>query len=146
MMLSNTAAGRNPLDSQIIMPAKEGAYNLSPAGIPLGGSPPIPIDYFQHSLWNDPNVMRGLSPRDRAAASGVVEAAWNAGGQSPSRLVWPRDLARISAGMGAGYLSGALVGKALGALVGMPQDTQDYLKTTGMWAGVVKSVVPSMFQ
>jgi hypothetical protein len=40
------------------------------------------------------------------------------------------DVARISAGMGSGYLSGAIVGKVLGTLTGMPGSTQDRLKQT----------------
>ena len=48
-------------------------------------------------------------------------------------------------GMGTGYMSGLLVGKALGAMMGMPKDTQDKLKTTGMWAGVIANIIPKAF-
>ena len=55
------------------------------------------------------------------------------------------DMGKITAGMGSGYLSGMIVGKVLGALTGMPETTQNRLKSTGMWAGMLANVAPIMF-
>lgn len=109
--------------------------------------PDIPLEQFQDNLWSDPYVARDLPLPTRAAASGLVGAAWRAQPEErrSARLVSPADIARISAGMGTGYLSGAIVGKALGALTGMPAETQDRLKRTGLWAGVIANVVPFAF-
>ena len=57
----------------------------------------------------------------------------------------PIDIARIAAGMGVGYTSGALVGGALGLMMGMPERTQEQLKQTGFWAGALSKIVPIAF-
>ena len=51
----------------------------------------------------------------------------------------------MAAGMGSGYMSGALVGKALGTMMGMPQERQEQLKSTGLWAGMIANLVPIAF-
>ena len=112
--------------------------------------PEISVDDFKNTVWRDPLVSQQLGVPLRAASVGLLESAWYARNlQEPQtsgpRLVRPRDIARITAGMGSGYFSGALVGKALGALMGMPQEVQDRLKQTGMWAGVVANMIPLAF-
>lgn len=106
--------------------------------------PIIPVDAFNQRIYQDPFVASRLSPPMQAAASGLLEAAYQARGGGP-RLIGPADIARISAGMGSGYLAGAIVGKALGALMGMPEPAQDRLRQTGLWAGVVANLVPLAF-
>jgi hypothetical protein len=98
---------------------------------------------FNDVIWDDPRVAQQLPAPTRAAASGLVTGAAHTGQRT--RLVSPLDIARVAAGMGSGYASGAIVGKALGALMGLPRGAQDRLKTTGMWAGVVANVVPLAF-
>mgnify|MGYP001255415086 CR=1 FL=1 len=127
------------------------AFTQSQSGYEL--PPPIDVDRLNQDLWLDPRVRRTLPAEVAAAASGVVEGAWYdqqqrgaMRGRGGARLVYPADLARISAGMGSGYLSGALVGKALGALLGMPSETQDRLKQVGLWSGVVANVLPMLFR
>ncbi len=109
---------------------------------------PIPIDAVQQMVWQDPHVSTQLTPQLQLATGGLAEAAWlhrqRTTGDS-TRLIWPSDIARITAGMGSGYVSGAIVGKTLGVLLGMPESIQDRLKTTGMWAGAVRAVVPMAF-
>lgn len=106
-------------------------------------APPIPIDIFTGQMRQS-----GLPPQMQAATGGLLEASYMASPQGRSngpRIVWPRDVARIAAGMGSGYMSGALVGKALGALVGMPAPAQQRLRNMGLWAGVVSNIVPLAF-
>jgi hypothetical protein len=115
--------------------------HVKAAGGLAGGDffvPTIPVDRFGRELWSDPLT----PPPLRAAASGLVESA---GYQAASDLVSPFDVARIAVGAGAGYLSGALVGRALGALAGLSPEAQDRLKQVGLWSGVVRAVVPKAF-
>lgn len=113
---------------------------------PIDNIPWIPRYEFHDTLWRDPRVASRLSLPERAAASGLVEAAANVPGRSaPPRFVTPMDMARVAAGMGSGYASGWLVGKALGALMGMPEKTQEKFKQTGMWAGAVANLLPAVF-
>ena len=74
-----------------------------------------------------------------------MTAAANLPGKLQTRFVTPFDVARIAAGMGSGYLSGKLVGKGLGLLMGMPEETQEKLKNTGMFAGIIANLVPMAF-
>ena len=48
-------------------------------------------------------------------------------------------------GMGSGYVSGMLVGKALGALAGLKPHAQKQLQQAGTWAGFLTNVVPLAF-
>lgn len=110
---------------------------------------PIPIDKLNENLFLDPRVYQSLPMPVRAATSGVMESAWalkNQGNPSHGpRFVTPADVARITAGMGSGYISGAIVGKALGALLGMPEQTQSRLKEVGLYAGVIGNLAPMLF-
>ena len=77
---------------------------------------------------------------------GAVHAAQQMpGGRDESGWVTPMQMAGLAAHMGVGYVSGALVGSALGMLTGMPAGPQQILKDTGMYLGIVKSVVPKLF-
>lgn len=111
----------------------------------LGGHPDYTFDAeeFNETVWEDPRVSNRLSTPTQAAATGLVTGAAHLSG-SP-RLVSPLDMAKVTAGMGSGYVSGAIIGKALGALMGMPQSVQDKLKRTGVWAGVVANLTPLAF-
>ena len=112
---------------------KEGQID---AGMAL---PSIPVDQFNRMIIEDP-----LTPWPaRAGAAGIVQGASLAKGGSP--FVTPMDIGRVAMGMGSGYLSGMLVGKALGALAGLAPDTQQKLKQTGAWAGFIKNVAPLAF-
>ena len=107
---------------------------------------PIPVNEFNQIIWKDPRVSGPLSPPQQAAASGLVLGAANLPGKRDTRLVTPMDIGRMAAGMGSGYFSGMVVGKALGALMGMPESTQERLKNTGVWAGLVANLVPMAFR
>lgn len=104
------------------------------------------VDDFTSTVWNDSRVANRLLPQEQAALTGFVTGAANLPGKpTGNSYVTPLDMGRMALGMGSGYLSGAFVGRALGALMGMPTETQDKLKNIGMWAGVAKSMVPILF-
>ncbi len=108
--------------------------------------PLINVNAFNQVLWSDPRVAGFVPLPVRAAASGLLLGASHlAGNEEGSNLVSPMDVGRIAVGMGSGYMSGALVGKALGLLTGLPQQQQDLLKNTGMYAGIVNAMVPKLF-
>jgi len=104
---------------------------------------------FTNMIWNDPRVANRLTFPEQAAAAGLIEAAAQIPVSQNSRVrdhwVTPADVGRIAAGMGAGYMSGALVGRGLGILMGMPQPTQERLKQTGAMAGFISAIIPKAF-
>ncbi len=111
------------------------------------GGPGINVNEFNQIVWTDPRVAGRLSPVMQAATSGLLTGAATLAGQDgQAKLITPWDVGRMAAGMGSGFLSGALVGKALGVLTGMPEPVQDRLKQTGMWAGVIANMVPLAFR
>ena len=109
------------------------------------GVPGIDPDHFNRLIWQDPAVAGPMKPQMQAAASGLITGAANLPGRDNSRLVTPMDVGRMAAGMGAGYLAGAFVGRTLGTLLGMPAETQNHLKRTGVMAGLISRVVPLAF-
>lgn len=146
-----------PTDAALDVPFREIQKNMeqpkaaqaSDASFPTGagGVAPIPVDAFNRVIWGDPRVATRLDSPTQAAASSIVTTASRFGqpGFQSSPFVTPGQIGALAVGMGSGYISGALVGKALGALMGMPESTQERLKTTGMWAGVIKNLIPMLF-
>ena len=134
---------RAELSKEVCQEIRESFTKVSANGF---GLHPIPVNQFQDTIWNDPRVADRLPLPMQAAASGLVMgAARLPGKRQGTKLITPMDMGRMAAGMGSGYLSGALVGKGLGLLFGMPESTQDRLKETGMFAGVISNLVPVAF-
>lgn len=131
----------HPKNNLLMMPAGD-MHHLPKQGDFSGASSAFAFDpdAFNELVWSDPH----LEPPLQAAASGLVTGAANLTGKK-TRLVTPGDVGRIAAGMGSGYLSGALVGKALGLIVGMPDSTQSKLRNAGMLAGLIQNLVPIAF-
>jgi len=101
----------------------------------------VDVDALGNVLWEV-----GAKPQEAAMTMGALHAAQQMpGGTSEPGWVTPKQMAHLAANMGAGYVSGALVGSALGLLTGMPRSTQQTLKNTGMYMGIVNSVVPRLF-
>lgn len=136
-----------PPDPAFGFPAKEVQGSLKEAFNSGTGYnqawPEIDVPEFHQTVWEDPRVANRLTPATRAASSGLLQGAAALSGGT--RFVSPMDVARMTAGMGSGYLSGAVVGKALGLLTGMPTETQNRLKNTGMWAGIIANMIPIAF-
>ena len=108
--------------------------------------PPVRVNEFNHVIWSDPRVSDPIPYALQAAGSGLMTgAAYSSPRGRNSSVVTPADIARMSVGMGTGYASGALVGKGLSLLFGMPESTQEKLKNIGMFAGVLKTLIPLAF-
>lgn len=107
--------------------------------------PNIPVDQFGQVIWNDLRTQGGYTSAPVAAATtGLVQAASLS--QNGAAFVSPMDIARIGIGMGSGYVSGAFVGKTLGALAGLRPEAQQSLQQAGVWAGILNNVVPMLFR
>lgn len=101
----------------------------------------INVDELGRTLWET-----GADPQTAATTMSTLHAAqYMPGGENQAGFVTPLQMAQLGAQMGAGYVSGALVGSALGILTGMPEGPKQRLKQTGMYLGVVRSVVPKLF-
>ena len=103
----------------------------------------IKVDTVQDYVWSDP----ALPPTLAAATSALVEGANRL---SPRRnempFITPSDVGRMAVGLGSGYLSGLVVGKVLGGLFGVSDKSQQVLQRSGAAAGLLKSVVPLVYQ
>lgn len=111
-------------------------YDSAAAPSPMS----VNVDAMGRTLWET-----GASPQTAGMTMGALAAAQQMPGGEEPGFVTPLQMANLAAHMGAGYLSGAVVGATLGLLTGMPAATQDTLKRTGMYLGVVRSVVPKLF-
>lgn len=104
------------------------------------------VDDFTSTVWNDSRVAKRLDPQEQAALTGFVTGAANLPGKpTGNSYVTPLDMGRMALGMGSGYMAGAFAGRAIGSLMGMPEEKQEKLKNIGMWAGLAKSLVPILF-
>jgi hypothetical protein len=111
----------------------------------LGGLPPVHVNSFGQTLWNDPFVSGGLKPGVAGATMAALRTASQLPGSPAPGWVSVRQMANLAAGMGTGYITGALVGGILGTLAGAPPSTRQLLKQTGMYAGLVNAAVPELF-
>jgi hypothetical protein len=102
----------------------------------------IPVERMQELIWEDPQVAGRLPVSVAAATSALVEGASRQQTRTPIGYVTPSDIARMAMGMGAGYSSGLLVGKALGGLFGISPVAQQVLRNTGAAAGLIRTFVP----
>ena len=101
--------------------------------------PPINLPLFSQNIWY------AAPPQLARASTAILETAQRMPDGIGTHWVTPAQMGHLAASMGAGYVSGMLVGKALGALTGMPEETQERLAQTGMYAGIVKALLPKLF-
>lgn len=107
-------------------------------------SNPIDVTGLQNAIWGDPRVADKMDIHEKALLSGLMGSAAASKGPS-TQFVTPMDMGRVTAGMGTGYASGVMVGKVLGTLTGMPQNTQDRLREAGIFSGMIRNVLPQAF-
>jgi hypothetical protein len=99
----------------------------------------IPIEPAIYHIYDVP----GLSDRDRLSLGSIIYASSAA--NNKSSWVTPMDVARITAGMGSGYLSGLILSKALGAFLGLTPEAQDVIKKSGLLGGLLKGISNMIF-
>ncbi len=100
----------------------------------------VNIDAMGRTLWS-----ASATPQLIGTTDAILRTAERMPGGAEQGWVTPTQMGNLAAHMGAGYASGAMVGAALGVLTGMPQETQNTLKRTGAYAGLVRAVVPYLF-
>ena len=120
---------------------KKAELSFSKAAAVAGGyyGDAIPVDNFNRMVLSD----AAIPPVTRALSAGIVEAASRRRGGS--RFISPVDVAHIAVGAGAGYLSGAILGKTFGMIGGLAPNAQQALSRTGALAGAVNSAVGVAF-
>ena len=104
--------------------------------------PVIDSDAMMNTVWKSPMVSGRLTPKEQTLFTGAMMGSQQI---ARSPFVTPADMARLTAGMGVGYASGLVAGKVLGSLTGLPPTAQKTLANAGMYAGVVKSVLPMIY-
>jgi|TARA_R110000824_G_scaffold82768_8_gene207452 hypothetical protein len=108
--------------------------------------PPVNINALGQTLWEV-----GASPQTAAATMSSVYAAQQLPGGVGPGYVTPRQTGLLGTMMGAaggglkGYAIGWGVGKALGAITGMPVDTRKTLNRGGATLGIINSLLPRLF-
>lgn len=140
----NMSAGKSPLFGDVMaVPMRK--LSMSVLGRferPMA----IPVERMHDMVWRDPFVASQLPPTIAAAASAVMEGASRIGNrQNGLPFVTPYDIGRMAVGLGAGYMSGVVAGKALGAIFGVSDRSQDILRRSGATAGLIQAVIPSIF-
>jgi len=109
----------------------------------MEGLPPINVDALGRVLWHDPLLSNSMKLTTLAAVDAAAAVPDESAGPG---WVTPMQMGRLAAGMGAGYLSGAMVGGALGLLARISPETQNRLRQAGMVAGMVQTLVPKLFR
>jgi hypothetical protein len=115
----------------------ESAVPVKEAAMPRISGEELMQITFQHPLLSNQ-----LTPGQQTLMGGAVRGATAISG---SPFFTPRDMARLTAGMGSGYVCGLVTGRVLGALTGLPVSAQNTLATTGTLAGALKSVLPLIY-
>lgn len=100
---------------------------------------PIPLTDFNKNLWRDPF----LHPKDKAALSSVLNTASTINRGNP--WVTPLMVGATTMAMGGSFRDGVIAGGTLGVLSNLPGVTQQDLQTAGIWAGVARGVLPTLF-
>jgi len=148
------AAGNGPLSAWPYFD-KTSAYE-STGGLAVTS---IPVDAFNRAIWLDVNTPQnpfgtkskwgdnsqplGTPAPIAAAVSGLIAGTGELAG---SEHVSPIQVAMAAATAGGkGYMAGLAAGKILGALAGLPENEQTWLRNTGLWAGAISEVARHVF-
>lgn len=109
----------------------------------LAEGPAMELDSFRRAIWLDPRIANRLPLHTQLTATAATTLADEMGNRSG--WVTPAEMGRAAVGMGGGWLSGALVGKALGLLMGLPPSAQERLRDVGTYAGAIRVLMPRLF-
>lgn len=160
-------AARVPLDAINVTPRfAASASKIAQAMFPRGGGlgiDSVPVDAFNRAVWND--VRKGVAAhsnpfgtKDRwhnneqelhtPPAIGAAAAGIMAGVQAQrggAALVSPRDIVYGLASAGIGLATANTAGRMFSAMAGLTPAAQEQLQNTGIWAGLLNSIVPKLF-
>lgn len=113
--------------------------------------PMISVPQFNTALWRDvhkgminPYNAQGMhTPPPIAAAATGMMTGLSTGLNSP--IIRPSDIIRGFASAGVGLATANVAGRTLSAMAGLTPMAQNKLQDMGLWAGMLRAVVPPMF-
>ncbi len=122
----------------------------------------VPVDAFNRAVWND--VRKGVAASQNPWGS---KSSWGSNEQSlhtpsalgaattglmsgigemqGSSLLSPRDVITGIASAGVGLATANVAGRALSAMAGLTPGAQEQLQNLGLWAGMLRTVIPPVF-
>ena len=112
-------------------------------------APIIPVDAFNRAVWSDASrgysqagIVPHTSPAIAAATTGIVTGAAM---KARSPIISPANVINSIASAGVGLATANVAGRTLGALAGLRPAAQEKIQDTGLWAGMLHSVIPPLF-
>lgn len=96
----------------------------------------IETDAFNRVLFRDAQT-GVLQPDNAFALAGTLDATSQ---RNRSGFVTPGQVTKTLVNAGIGWATGAVIGKTLGAVCGLSSETQQTLRNTGMWSGVLNTL------
>jgi hypothetical protein len=113
-------------------------------------APTIPVDAFNRAVWadsstgyNQTGIVEGhTSPQIAAATTGIMRGVAS---QMRSPIVSPANVINTLASAGVGLATAHVAGRTIGALAGLTPLAQEKIQDTGIWAGMLHSVIPPVF-
>lgn len=137
-------------DTPMTPPEKQGMFGVPPGGSNNGlRAPIIPVDAFNRAVWadasrgyNQAGIVPHTNPAVAAATTGIITGAAM---QARSPIISPANVINSIASAGVGLATANLAGRTLGALAGLTPAAQEKIQDTGLWAGMLHSVIPPIF-
>lgn len=130
-------------------PEKRGMFNRPQFGENGLYAPTIPVDAFNRAVWadasrgyNQAGIVPHTNPAVAAATTGIISGAAM---QARSPIISPANVINTIASAGIGLATANLAGRTLGALAGLTPGAQEKIQDTGLWAGMLHSVIPPLF-
>lgn len=137
-------------DTPMTPPEKQGMFG-QPQRSGNNGlyAPSIPVDAFNRAVWadasrgyNQAGIVPHTNPAVAAATTGIVTGAAM---QARSPIISPANVINSIASAGVGLATANIAGRTLGALAGLTPAAQEKIQDTGLWAGMLHSVIPPIF-
>lgn len=111
--------------------------------------PTIPVDAFNRAVWadaskgyNQAGIVDHTSPQFAAATTGLMRGIAS---QARSPIISPATVIHSLASAGVGLATANIAGRTIGALAGLTPAAQDKIQDTGLWAGMLHTVIPPVF-
>ncbi len=138
-VLGKTAgAAPTPIQVEIIKRSSKCAM-VGMSGLGNPGMRPINVDAFNNVIWHDPYS----PPAVNAAAAGIVSGIQqHYGGAS---VLTPRHFIKGLAAAGVDAATATVAGGVLGVLGGLKPDAQQTLQQMGLWSGLMRGSIGSIF-
>lgn len=135
-------------NTPLVPPEKKGMFGRPESANGLY-APQIPVDAFNRAVWSDASkgysqlgIVPHTNPAVAAATTSIISGAAS---QARSPIISPANVINTIASAGVGLATANIAGRTLGALAGLTPAAQEKIQDTGLWAGVLHSVIPPLF-